>query len=94
MCFSACVSSSDDFKSDILSGISAGDTIETCERFINNEAYKDRGLSFFKEKSLYVDVDRISRYDFDGAHKMKMSRIQAVLDECSAGSTRISRRKI
>ena len=81
LCFSACVNSSDDFKSDILSGTNFGDTIETWERFINNEAYKGRGLFFFKEERLYFNVDHISRYDFDGAHKMKMSMIQAVLEE-------------
>jgi hypothetical protein len=35
-----------------------------------------------KEKRLYFNVDHISRYDFDGAHKIKMSKIQSVLEEC------------
>jgi hypothetical protein len=80
LCFSACVSSSDDFKDDIMSGTNFGDTIDTWERFINNEEYK--GRLFVKDKMLYFDVDHISRYDFDGAHTIKMYKLQAVLEEC------------
>jgi len=79
LCFSACVSSSDDFKADILSGTDFGDTIGTWQRFIRNEEYKGR---FYLKEKLFFDVDHISRYDFDGAHHIKMSRIQEVLDEC------------
>ena len=35
-----------------------------------------------EEKTLYFNVDHISRYDFDGAHKIKMSKLQSVLEEC------------
>jgi hypothetical protein len=79
LCFSACVSSSDDFKDDVLAGIEFGDTIATWERFISNEAYKGRTLL---QKMLYFDVDHISRYNFDGAYKVKISMIQTLLDEC------------
>ena len=80
LCFSACVSSSDDFKADILSGTDFGDTIATWQRFIRNEEYK--GRIDMKEKRLYFNEDHISRYNFDGAYKIKISKIQSVLDEC------------
>lgn len=80
LCFSACVSSSDDFKADISSGTDFSDTIATWQRFIRNEDYK--GRFDLKEKKLYFDKDHISRYNFDGAYKIKISKIQSVLDEC------------
>ena len=81
LCFSACVSSSNEFKADIMSGTNFGDTIETWRRFIDNETYKV-GSNFLKEKRLYFNTDHISRYDFDGAHKIKISKIHSVLEEC------------
>ena len=80
LCFSACVSSSDGFKADILTGTDFGDTIATWERFIGNEAYKGRTL--LKEKRLFFNVNRISRYNFDGAYRVRISKIQTLLDEC------------
>lgn len=55
LCFSACVSSSDDFKADISSGTDFGDTIATWQRFIKNEEYK--GRIDMKEKRLYFNED-------------------------------------
>ena len=81
LCFSACVSSSTDFKTDVLSGINFGDTVATWERFIKNETLKSRPF-FLKEERLYFDVDHISRYKFDGAHKIRLSKIQSLLEEC------------
>jgi hypothetical protein len=80
LCFSACVSSSDDFKADISSGTDFGDTIATWKRFIRNGEYT--GRIDMKEKRLYFNEDNISRYNFDGAYKIKISKIQSVLDEC------------
>ena len=58
LCFSACASSSNYFKADIMSGINFGDTVATWERFINNEAYKGR---FFLEERLYTSTSTTSR---------------------------------
>lgn len=80
LCFSACVSTSDDFKADISSGTDFGDTIATWQRFIRNEEFK--GRIDLKEKRLYFDQDHISRFNFDGAHRIRLSKIQSVLDEC------------
>ena len=67
LCFSACVSSSNDFKADIMSGTNFGDTIETWRRFIDDETYN--GSDFFlKGKRLYFNADHMSKYDFDGAY--------------------------
>ena len=61
--FSACVSSSNDFKADIMSGTNFGDTIETWRRFIDDETYN--GSDFFlKGKRLYFNADHMSKYDF------------------------------
>jgi hypothetical protein len=60
LCFSACVSSSNDFKADISSSTDFGDTIATWQRFIRNEEYKSRRIDM-REKRLYFNKDHISR---------------------------------
>ena len=50
--FSACVSSSDDFKADVLSGTNSGDTIATWQRFIRNEEYKGGKIDVKEERAI------------------------------------------
>ena len=88
------MSSSNDFKQDILSDVKFGDTKETWERFIKNEEFKGRVETlgkvitklkkkiFPKEKTLYFNDVHISRYDFDSAYRIKLSKIHTILLEC------------